>query len=360
MLSEPSRARRPDSSDPPHQETPPDVTPPDATRAATPEPVSVELGEALPAPHHGLARWVRLALRIVPAILLVAAIWVLWREFHRLSWTEVAASMAGWGVQAIALAVTLSVVSFLLMGAIEWVGLRWTGARVPFGATQMGSFLANAIAHAIGANLLISGAIRARFYERYGVNLTQVAGTTLFAALSFGVGLAALSGGGLLLASHADLARTAIPPMVGRALGVGLLAVSAGYVLLCALRRRPISAFGRSVTLPSLKDALSQLVLGVVDNGVAAAILWILLPHGGPSYVTFVGAYAVACIVGLASSVPGGAGVFESAMAALLPGVNAAALAAAFLGYRLVYYIAPLILAAVALGGETIRSARRG
>jgi uncharacterized membrane protein YbhN (UPF0104 family) len=97
----------------------------------------------------------------------------------------------------------------------------------------------------------------------------------------------------------------------------------------------------------------------LVDNGVAAAILWILLPHGGPSYVTFVGAYAAACIVGLASSVPGGVGVFESAMAALLPDVAPAALAAAFLGYRLAYYILPLILASLALGAETIRAARR-
>ena len=290
---------------------------------------------------------------------LVAAVWVLWREFHKLSISAVSAAMAGWGAQSIALAVALAVVSFLLMGAIEWVGLRWTGARVPLGATQAGSFLANAIAHAIGANLLISGAIRARFYDRYGVSLTQVAGTTLFAALSFGVGLAALSGVGLVLATHTDLARTAIPPLAGRILGVVLLLLAAGYVLLCAVRRRPVTVFGRSVTLPSLGDALSQLVLGVVDNGVAAAILWILLPAGGPSYVTFVGAYAVACIVGLASSVPGGAGVFESAMAALLPRVDPAALAAAFLGYRLAYYILPLALAALALGGETLRSARR-
>ncbi|MFI4950356.1 MAG: hypothetical protein ACHP7A_04895, partial [Caulobacterales bacterium] len=98
--------------------------------------------------------------------------------------------------------------------------------------------------------------------------------------------------------------------------------------------------------------------LGVVDNGIAAAILWILLPHGGPNYVTFVGAYAVACIVGLASSVPGGAGVFESAMAALLPAVEPAALAAAFLGYRLAYYILPLILAALALAADTLRRRR--
>ena len=224
----------------------------------------------------------------------------------------------------------------------------------------MGSFLANAIAHAIGANLLISGAIRARFYDRYGVSLTQVAGTTLFAALAFGVGLAALSGGGLLLASSAELDATAITPLVARCLGGALVAGALGYVVLCALRRRPITAFGRSVALPSFKDALAQLVLGVVDNGIAAAILWILLPHGGPNYVTFVGAYAVACIVGLASSVPGGAGVFESAMMTLLPQANTAALAAAFLGYRLAYYILPILAAAGDRRGDLSRAAQRG
>lgn len=348
--------RLPDST-----ETSSAVTVPDVTRSTAPEPVEVEPAPALPAPAHPrLTRWVHLALRIVPPVMLLAAVWVLWREFHHLSFTAVSAAMAGWGLRSIVLAIVLSAVSFLLMGAIEWVGLRWTGARVPFGATQLGSFMANAIAHAIGANLLISGAIRARFYDRYGVGLTQVAGTTLFAAMSFGVGLSALSGVGLLFASHADLARTAIPPAVGRGLGLALLAVAAGYVVLCGVRRRPITALGRSVTLPSLRDAVTQLALGLVDNGIAAAILWILLPAAGPGYVTFVGAYAVACIAGLASSVPGGVGVFESAMAALLPGIEPAALAAAFLGYRLAYYILPLVLAALALAGETLRAARKG
>jgi uncharacterized membrane protein YbhN (UPF0104 family) len=290
--------------------------------------------------------------------MLVAAAWVLWREFHKLSWDAVAHAIAGWGVIAVTLAVVLSAASFVLMAVIEWVGLRWTGARVPLRTVALGSFLANAIAHAVGANLLISGAIRARTYDRHKVTLTQVAGATVFAAVSFGVGLAALSGGGLLLASRAEIDATAFTPLVARSLGAALVAGAAVYVLLCALVRQPIRAFGRSVTLPDVWDAIAQVVLGVVDNGIAAAILWILLPAGGPSYVTFVGAYAVACITGLISSVPGGAGVFESAMAALLPGVEPAVLAAAFLGYRLSYYILPLILAALALAAETVRSRR--
>ena len=300
-------------------------------------------------------RWLRIALRVVPLVLLVVAAGVLWREFHKLSWDAVAAAIAGWGLTATLLSVLLSASSFVLMAVIEWVGLRWTGARVPLRTVALGSFLANAIAHAIGANMIVSGAIRARTYDRHGATLAQVAGATVFAAASFGVGLAALSGGGLLLASSAELDATAITPLVARALGATLLVGAVCYVVLCALVRRPIRIRGRSITLPDVWDALAQLVLGVVDNGIAAAILWILLPAHGPSYATFVGAYAVACIIGLISSVPGGAGVFESAMAALLPSVDPAALAAAFLGYRLTFYLLPLLIAFLALAIDAIR-----
>jgi uncharacterized membrane protein YbhN (UPF0104 family) len=319
------------------------------------EALRAPLEGADPAPSPKSRRWLKLALRVMPVVLMAAAAWVLWREFHKLSWDAVANAIAGWGATAIALALVLSAGSFVLMAIIEWVGLRWIGARVPLRTVVLGSFLANAIAHAIGANLVVSGAIRARTYDRHGAGLSHVAGATVFAAVSFAVGLAALSGGGLLLASSAELDATAITPPVARSLGTALVAGACGYVVLCALMRRPIRAFGRSITLPDVWDALAQLVLGVVDNGIAAAILWVLLPSQGPSYATFVGAYAVSCIVGLVSSVPGGAGVFESAMAALLPSVDSAALAAAFLGYRLAFYLLPLMIAFLALGIDAYR-----
>lgn len=331
---------------------------PDETISPSPDSVELELAQALPAPSHPLEPALRHALRLLPPVLLAAAIWVLWREFHHLSLSAVARSMEAWGATAIGIAIVFSVVSFVLMGVIEWVGLRWAGARVPWGATLGTSFMANAIAHSIGANLLVSGAIRARLYDRYGVGLTQVAATTLFAGFSFAVGLAALSGGGLMLAPAREIGATALSLPVARTLGAGLLTFAFGYIVLCAVRRRPLTAFGRSLTLPSARDALTQMVVGVADNGIAAAIIWILLPAGSTGYGGFVGAYAVACIAGLLSSVPGGAGVFESALATLLPKVGIAPLAAAFLGYRIIYYIAPLILASLALAADTLR--RRG
>ena len=340
-----------------HDAPGPNSSPPPAE--PSPEPVTSTLAAAIPPKSVGtlalLRRW---GLRLVPVALLIAAGWVLWREFHHLSFSAVARSMNDWGHGRIMLALLLSAFSFLLMGLVEWLGVRWAGADIPWGPVLAASFLANAIAHSVGANLLVSGAVRARLYDRYQVSLTQVAATTLFGGVSFAVGLGALGGAGLALSPAHQIAATAIPLQVARIAGWCLIAGVCAYVLLCTARRAPLRAFGRSLTLPSTGDAIAQIVIGVVDNGTAAAIIWLLLPAGAVHYTTFVGAYAVAAVAGLISTVPAGAGVFEGSISGLLPNADPAPLAAAFVGYRLAYYVLPLIIASLALAGDTIR--RRG
>jgi uncharacterized membrane protein YbhN (UPF0104 family) len=329
----------------------------DTAQAA--QPVTTKVDGTPPEPRSGrVAMARRWALRLVSLGLLIAAGSVLWREFHHLSFAAVVEAMDAWGHVRILGALTLAALSFLLMGVVEWLGVRWSGARIPWGPVLAGSFLANAIAHSVGANLLVSGAIRARLYDRYGMSLTQVAATTLFGGMSFAVGIAALGGAGLALSPASQIAATAIPLQLARVLGWSLMAAVVGYLLLCAARRTPLHAFGRSLTLPSAGDAVAQIVIGVVDNATAAGIIWLLLPAGSVPYPTFVGAYAVSAVAGLISTVPGGAGVFEGSISTLLPHSDAAPLAAAFLGYRLSYYLLPLVVACAALAGDTIR--RRG
>ena len=312
-------------------------------------------GTSRPVRAAGVRRWV---LRLVPLVLLGAAGFVLWCEFRDLSFAEVGRAMADWGALRISAALALSALSFVLMGVVEWLGVRWAGARIPLGSVMGVSFVANGIAHSVGANLLVSGALRARLYERHGVTLAQVAATTLFGGMTFAVGLGMLGGCGLALSPAHQIAATAIPLGFARLLGWSLIAAVAGYVVLCALRRSPVHAFGRSLALPSAGAALAQIVVGVADNGVAAAIIWLLLPPGDVPYQTFVGAYAVSAVAGLVSTVPAGAGVFEGSISTLLPQADSAPLAAAFLGYRLSYYLLPLVIASVVLAGHTVR--RRG
>ena len=128
--------------------------------------------------------------------------------------------------------------------------------------------------------------------------------------------------------------------------------------MLCAVLHRPLRAFGHSVKLPSVRVALAQMSLGAIDNAVAAAIFWILLPIGSVDYLAFVGIYAPSVVAGLLSHVPGGVGVFEGSLSALLRGAERAALAAAFLGYRLFFFLIPLLVAGLALAFDGLRRRR--
>jgi len=328
-----------------------------------PEAVEEELAAALPETQGSrffplIRRW---ALHVIPFILLGAAAYILWREFHNVDAQDVLASMRSWGRRAIFTALALSATSFLLMGVVEWLGLRWAGARVPLLPTLLGSFMASGIAHTLGANMLVSGAVRARYYNRYGVSLRQVAATTLFDSLAFAAGLSTLAGLGLVFAGGREIQATRYADAAADGIGVALLACVAGYVALCGFLKRPLRGFGHSITLPSARVALAQLTLGALDNAVAAGILWTLMPPGPVGYLSFVGAYAPSVVAGLASHVPGGVGVFEGSLSALLAEAPPAPLAAAFLGYRLAFFILPLLLACAALVIDTLlqRSRRR-
>ena len=75
----------------------------------------------------------------------------------------------------------------------------------------------------------------------------------------------------------------------------------------------------------------------------------VLLGKGAPHYSDFLSAYIISIMAGLLYGVPGGAGVFETAMLQLLPQVDRISLTAAFLGFRVFYYFMPLAVALILL-----------
>lgn len=338
------------------------ISDPDLRPDRVPEDVEEELAAALPETQGSrfFPMIQRLAWHLLAFVLLGAAAFILWREFHEIRPEHVAAAIRDWGWDSVLTALGLSATSFLLMGLVEWLGLRWAGARLRLRSALAGSFIASAIAHTLGANLIVSGAVRARYYNKYGVSLRQVAAATLFHGFSFAVGLSTLAGICLLLASSHDIAASSrIANPVAASAGSLLLTAVGAYAALCALWRRPLRAFGHSVRLPSFRVALAQMTIGAVDNAVAAAIIWTLLPDGSAPYLTFVAGYAPSVVVGQLSHVPGGVGVFEGSLSTLLKGPAPAALAAAFLGYRLFFFVLPLLLAGIALAVDTVRERAR-
>jgi uncharacterized membrane protein YbhN (UPF0104 family) len=68
----------------------------------------------------------------------------------------------------------------------------------------------------------------------------------------------------------------------------------------------------------------------------------------------FAAVYAFACILGIASHAPGGLGVFEATMLLAFSWVPQNAMLGALFLFRVIYYLAPFMLALALLGAYEI------
>ena len=291
--------------------------------------------------------------RVVGAILLTWAAVVLWREISVLDGREVAAHMRAWRAWRIAVATALAALSFALVAVVEWLGLRWSGAPLAWRTAALRSFIVNGLIHSLGANVVTATLTRSWVYRRTGLRLVASATTTAFAAITLVAGLAVLVGAGLLSATPEQLQAIRVGASEGRLGGALLLGAVAAYVAACAVW--PSARLFGEVRLPSAAYAGAQVAIGTIDSLVSATLLWLLIGHPAPPYATFIVAYVLAYLAGLFSNVPGGAGVFEAGLLLLLPHASRASLAAGFMGFRLIFYLLPLIVALLLVVAELLR-----
>ena len=179
------------------------------------------------------------------------------------------------------------------------------------------------------------------------MSATRIALVVGFIPLTYGLGAAILLGITLLV-DPAALRVLPVNKVVLQMLGIFLLAIPFLYLAGNMLRRTPLEIGNWVIRPPGPSISLGQCLLGSTDLIVASSSLYVVL-HAfvDISFLPFLGAYLLAMVAGVVSNVPGGVGVFESAMLLLLPDVPVATLLGAILAYRLLYYLIPLMLALV-------------
>jgi uncharacterized membrane protein YbhN (UPF0104 family) len=102
---------------------------------------------------------------------------------------------------------------------------------------------------------------------------------------------------------------------------------------------------------------LAQILIGAGDVCAGAGVLFVLLPGGhNLSFETFVAVYIFAVMMGVASHVPGGLGVFEATILLALSNYPREPVLGALLLYRLCYYLVPFVIALAFLGAYEIRN----
>lgn len=297
---------------------------------------------------------------VLSVVLLCLALWALHAMASEVTYRQIAGYVHALPNSDIALAVLLTAAGYVVMTLYDWFGLASVGRRLPARRVGLISFISYAFSNALGMSLLVSGSIRYRFYVQAGLSTGEVARVVLYTTLSFWLGLAALTGVTLLLVP--------IPPEVPLSglrlpLAIVLVLVPLAWFGVAVAVRRPVRIWRWAINTPTPVVAARQILTGALDWGLAAGVLYVLMPEAiSGGFGHFLAIFVVAQMAGLISHVPGGLGVFEAVMLAGFGATGNHGLEAPILGslaaFRLVYYLLPLCVATVMVIWREVRALR--
>ncbi len=302
----------------------------------------------------------RLAGPLLSIGMLCLALWALHLLAREVNYHDVRKYVQGLSHLRLLLAVLFTLLGYAVMTLYDRFALSWIRRKLPWQRITLISFISYAFSNAVGMSLLVSGSIRYRFYVQNGLGAGEIARVVLFCTTSFWLGLLALTGTTLLWVP--------LPPelpfaALSQPLGAALMVLPLAW-LLGSLVRRPLRIWRWRVQLPSTFTALKQILVGALDWGLAAAVLYVLMPDAlNNGFGHFLAIFVIAQIVGLISHVPGGLGVFEAVMLAGFGATGNAELTAPILGalaaFRVIYYLLPLCTATVLVLQREARGLRR-
>ncbi|APO69341.1 lysylphosphatidylglycerol synthetase/UPF0104 protein [Rhizobium gallicum] len=273
---------------------------------------------------------------------LMLAAFLLYRVFSRYTLSDVLESIGTIPGSRILGGLGFAAASYLCLTGFDWLALRYAGRPLSYPRAAIASFTSLSIGHNLGFAALSSGAVRYRFYSRWGLNAEEVAKVILFCGVTVGIGLSALAGIALIINPQDAANLLKLGPASLFALGCACLSLPVVYVILSAIVRTPLHLWKWSFEMPRLKLALGQVVIGTVNFiFVAACLHQMLAVQGQASYVQTATAYVLANIAVLVTHVPGGLGVIEATVSYVLPG---AASIGALVAFRVIYFLIPLLI----------------
>lgn len=248
-----------------------------------------------------------------------------------------------------AAAAGFTALSYLLLTFYDVLALKVIGRTLQWRVAALASFTSYTLSHNLGLSLITGGSARYRIYSAQGLSAGEIVRIIALTSIAFWIGVVLIAAIGLIgNPGPLDLWTFGLTSFAQRMLGLGLSGMIAG--LLWAGRGKTFRAFGGTISLPEGRVALLQILVACGDIVLAAAVLYVLAPQSSHlPFPLFLAAYAIALICGSLAHVPGGLGIFEALMLALLPSGQRPELLAALVAYRMVYYLLPLTIAGMLL-----------
>ncbi|MCA1439547.1 UPF0104 family protein [Ensifer sp. IC4062] len=292
-----------------------------------------------------------MAMRHFARLFVVAAIilagWLIYRTLSKYGVDEITASI--WQIPPghLLTAVSFVFLSYFCLTFFDALAVRYVGRELAYKQVAIASFTSLAIGHNVGGAALSSGAVRYRFYSRWGLSAEEVAKIILFCGVTVGLGLITLAGICCLImpagpARIIGLSRTGV-----LIFGVTCIGASSAYLLLAYFLKGSVRVFRWRFEMPSAPIAFCQLIVGTVNFlCVSACLHQLLRAFGNPTFFDTATAYVSANAAALVSHVPGGIGVIEATVAFLL---GSSATIGALIAFRAIYFFLPLPLGLISL-----------
>ncbi|MFT8719987.1 MAG: lysylphosphatidylglycerol synthase domain-containing protein [Acetobacter sp.] len=295
----------------------------------------------------GWKRWLKHLPHLMGLLLMIAAIIVVRREVQSLSMADIRTALSSIPPNALWAGVGCTVLSYFILSFYDRLAVIQVGHRhLSFLKTAFAAFCSYVLSHNLGFSAVSGAAVRFRLYRNWGLPPFAIAHIIAFCSATYLLGASVLIGSVLLLEPGA------VPGLGGRlpapviaGIGIVLWLGVLGYIA-AGLKWRELTFRGKTIELPSAPMAIAQTVVSAADMAATAAIAWVLLPPHTVDYASFLAIYIASYTAGLVASVPGGLGVFDSAMLlALGPYMPKPQIIGVILVFRLFYYIIPLFLA---------------
>ncbi|MGE5812917.1 MAG: bifunctional lysylphosphatidylglycerol flippase/synthetase MprF [Acidobacteriota bacterium] len=290
--------------------------------------------------------------------LFIVALEVLRIELKVVTWHTLVSDILHTPLSRLALATVLTAINYVVLTGYDFLAFAYIQKPLSRVRIVLASFLAYAISNNIGFAMLSGASVRYRFYTRWGVTAEELSRIVFSYSVTFWLGLLGLGG---LSFALTPMPRVEELPAHGLLVAVGwlLMLVPPTYVLTTAVREQPLHFKRLELKLPTVTIAIGQAAISALDWSIAGAVLYVLLPPNGVTFLQFLGIYLVAVLLGMVSHVPGGLGVFEGLMVLLLkPYLSSGQLVPALVVYRAIYYLLPLSIALIGLVADEARLRR--
>jgi phosphatidylglycerol lysyltransferase len=282
-----------------------------------------------------------------------AALYLLHRELSQYHLHDFVAALQAIPANHVLAAVALTVLNYVILTGYDWVGLRYVGHPMPIRRIAIASFLGSAVGNNFGSLLGGSG-VRYRLYSNWGLSAAEIVKLVLLLSLTFWISALGISGLVMLVDPVPIPERLHLPFSTARPIGILFSALTVLYLTASVLQKK-VRIHQWELVPPPLRLAALQYLIGALDFAVAAAVLYVLLPADlSIGYWHFFGAFLLAIVLSVISTVPGGLGVFELTLIVLLDRSSSQGLVGSLLAFRLIYYLIPLLLGLLLLVGNEL------